>query len=300
MVSLGNNIYACCWWFDKVYVCCYESEESEKKPIDIPGMKFPWDMIGYEIKDSENQAVEMLLISDNQWDDGCLRIVEHPNDDDKRKVGRIRVDGIPDKMSLIIFDRVQCVALLVRKKDTRDQFKWHLDIIKTNQISGDCTELTVHISFSLSCFDVIKHPWHVVQLEYKNLILLHETNSSTHEQHDFLITELSVTGNEIDIIQSIDPFYPTSKRNLWPQHMAIDENDRLYICDYGNELVVTVDYEFEQAKVFLDFRSKPIVGPIRLQYLKGQDQLLVAQVGQISVFQTEAYPTTGTYDCVKR
>ena len=303
MAVLGSKIYACCWRSCKIFVFSNESGCQPKcdetiryttfEISSIPQnkiMKFPWDMIGYEIEDSTNQTIQRLLISDNQWDDGCLWIVEHPNDDDKRNVGRIEVDGIPDKMSLISFDDCQCVALLKREQNNHGEYEWRLDIIELSEIYVGAEQLPIKKSIPLLRQDNIKHPWHVVQLKALHLLILHETVSSTPTEHEYLITELDSNGA---MLRFFNPFTKKDKilpQNLWPQHMAIGEKDRIYISDYGNELVVTVDYQTETRipEVFLEYSKHSLVGPIRLQYLKGQNQLIVAQVGQISVFQTEA------------
>lgn len=60
-----------------------------------------------------------------------------------------------------------------------------------------------------------------------------------------------------------------------PVHMAVDEQDRVFVADYANKRVLLLDPELKTHKVLLSHEEDNILGPTRLHYSPNTKRLFV-------------------------
>ena len=261
IVWLRNRIYVVTWKSSHVYTFSSESPFSSlpDEDFEIPALKYPWDMVAF-------QEPQVLFISDTQWDtDGSLLKVQLPGKD----VQKFALDGRPEKLSVGSKNQL---LILVKKvtTDGNEIESWNLGFYDVKSVS--CQK-------NILLPSEIKHPWHAVQTSNETIVVLYESR-----KQPWLIGEMSANG---EMIRTLDLKSANPDLELdWPQHLAIDEKNRIFMTDYNREEVIMVDPELKTAKIVFDSESTGLIGPIRLCYIREKQQLIVGQVGQFSIFKT--------------
>ena len=262
IVCLRNRIYVVTWKSGHVYTFSSESPFSSlpDEDFEIPALKYPWDMVAF-------QELHVLFISDTQWDtDGSLLKVQLPG----KHVQKFALDGRPEKLSVGSKNQLLILVKKVVMKHGKEIESWNLGFYDVKSVS--CQK-------NISLPPEIKHPWHAVQTSNETIVVLYESR-----KQPWLIGEMSANG---EMIRTLDLKSANPDLELdWPQHLAIDEKNRIFMADYNREEVIMVDPELTKAKIVFDSESTGLIGPIRLCYIREKQQLIVGQVGQFSIFKT--------------
>ena len=222
--------------------------------VKVPGLKYPWDMAASKLS-------KALIIIDCPSDkDGSLIKVNVA----ENKIKELGLKGQPNKGFINSKNELMTPVLRV---DLNGCKRWHLDFY-------DVTNVSLLKSFPLPL--EVKFPWHAIQTSLGKIVILFET-----AQHSWSVSELSGSGDEI---LSLNPSLLDLK---WPQHMSIDDRDRLLISDYDREEVIMVDFQKITSRVMFDSRKDNLIGPTRLCFVQEKQQLVVGGVGEIYVLDLE-------------
>ena len=121
---------------------------------------------------------------------------------------------------------------------------------------------------SIDVGDVLRAPHmpHVIQSSNGNFIIVH-LNTDGHRV--YLISEVSIDGTKI--IRTFDPRSVESNKSKdwWPRHLAIDQDDYIFVADYDNDRVVRLN------PILTNRDELQINGPTRLCYVRGKQMLIV-------------------------
>lgn len=219
-----------------------------------------------------------------------IRVFE--DSDPFRPVTEITVPGTKSLVDAASCQTHQCLYVTDRAKSciwklTRDQHQASVLLQGignpyTVSVSGECNLVTVrwgqpsHIEIYrpdavllkvLKLDPQIVLPYHAVQTSTGNIVLSHGgKDNKTHR-----ILEVSFAGQ---VLRSFPGENPTRHLNC-PQHLALDEDERVFAADFYNGVVLYLRQELDLDRVLAIEEKDGVRRPTRLCYLPGRNMLCV-------------------------